>query len=960
MDATCLPGKRGGGSLQVVGGPVHGSPRTMTTTSSQLGIAYPLQFASSFWTYPDYRNGATVLYSRLQDGLDENESVLALIQHRTSAELAYSQTLEQIPAAPCQGMEIFAGASQKDRGGYRTSQMITAQAARQVAHTMGTQDAQAHARVARQLDVLILGPFSEWSKAHAERIRNSWMMIDGSLTAVEQQAEEVAKRRATYESRCWQADEADDDHKFAPTYAPSSNESTTTDSASSSAPAAAPTSTSAPSTQGETPATKEEGEEADTNITHDTGPESRVSEAELVKLKRRETLRQQFGFKARTPSGPVSDTPASSSAKEPSSTATSRLSAYWTLTMDRMHDSSALAQVRAAVSGLSEPRHVRLRREAESAEEAYRESVRTLDALRCRAEEVLFHEYRHAQKWEADRVVALQRVLSAYQHAIAPLAPAGEEPVSLPTIHPAIYLEQLILEYRTGPFRPAPAVFKPYYHDDAHMLANTTAAGFGLDLKEAAKRAALKALDGPTMPSLPPVLHALLSALQRSYADQARWATASDGDMDEVQKHKAQRRIWLYDVPVGMVHSLRAQLIQHYSRYAGAQHVDMIAPDKLLDTVDAPILAATTKQWLLELDSSLIPLTLWDEVAAIYEAAQIRITNGAAPTSPEVTEPVCQGLTSVLTRLPKLHLACLDALVAHLYKLVKDTPTDEKDDVYLAKLGLAMGRMILWPNSTLPSIAFSDYPALFLRDIVQHYETLFPPLMLLKAKESDLKGLSPYRPGPTRRHSLVDQRIKRSALPGLGVPSQGLQRRATQLETRYASAPVSRATPTRSRPQTQTLRPLSMSTSSSFTSPLRGEATRATQTPTSPSNEVKTPDEAVRTPDAPAGTATTEEEEAPVVTSPTVLSPSLHRKRDSVSERRKLFEQHASGQAGSRPLPKPRSSWPVPINMPSSEPEMTKGESASPDTSSSSGTSLRRGTRVTSVKGPRGPRQASK
>ena len=47
--------------------------------------------------------------------------------------------------------------------------------------------------------------------------------------------------------------------------------------------------------------------------------------------------------------------------------------------------------MRAAVSGLSDPRHIRLRRDAETAEQRYQAAVRALDEARCRAEEVLFH-----------------------------------------------------------------------------------------------------------------------------------------------------------------------------------------------------------------------------------------------------------------------------------------------------------------------------------------------------------------------------------------------------------------------------------------------------------------------------------------------------------------------------------------------------------------------------------------
>ena len=74
--------------------------RQAMTASPKLGITYPPTFAASFWTFPEYRKGAIVLYSRLQEGLDENESVLASIQHRVDSEYAYARALSQGPIVP--------------------------------------------------------------------------------------------------------------------------------------------------------------------------------------------------------------------------------------------------------------------------------------------------------------------------------------------------------------------------------------------------------------------------------------------------------------------------------------------------------------------------------------------------------------------------------------------------------------------------------------------------------------------------------------------------------------------------------------------------------------------------------------------------------------------------------------------------------------------------------------------
>ena len=86
---------------------------------------------------------------------------------------------------------------------------------------------------------------------------------------------------------------------------------------------------------------------------------------------------------------------------------------------------------------------------------------------------------------------------------------------------------------------------------------------------------------------------------------------------------------------------------------------------------------------------------------------------------------------------------------------------------------------------------FSDVPALLFRDLVKNYETLLPPIMQHKVKESDSKGLSPYKVLTLQRHrpALVDERIKRSSLPGLGLAKAAEQRCATPLESRLMATP---------------------------------------------------------------------------------------------------------------------------------------------------------------------------
>lgn len=794
------------------------------STLPHLGISYPPSFSSSFWTYPDYRKGAVVLYSRLQEGLDENETVLSLIQHRVDAEHIYARSIAQGPNAMCTSDPIFPGAVDRSRSRYDNRSSFTAQAMRDTANLVTSRVAAQHFQVAKELDEIALGSFSEWVVAHAERVHASWRAVDDALAVLEAQSLDATKKQSAYETRCWNADEADDDVRFAPKShvydaqkeSGTAEEDTSIGKLNEPEPQATPVLSAAadfvkkkePQEVHSMVADEHAGKTVQTEASEQVSPEQ--MEADAQKLKRRETLRQQFGFKERKRSSTSEladgvDLSSQRLQQEQQQQNHSRLSTYWNLTKERVQDSPALAQVRAAVTGFSEPRHIRLRREAETAEKAYRESVLLHDKLRCQVEEVLFREYKLVQKWEYDRVVALQRVLVAWQKIVGRVT--GEPDVSkILNMNPAIHIQQLVFHFRTGPFRPAVMVFKPYYHDDMHSMVGTINGGFGMDLATAAKSVALQShkpsVTGQrislAMPNLPPVLHVLLSALQRSYAESSRWVPPNVTLSDE-KVNTEKRRIWLYDVPLSKTHDLRHKLSDFYASDHGENVNELSAPDQMLDTVDAPVLAATVKLWLLELHSPLLTFSLWDKVVALYEANHLRLSSLSQDSNNDdrkgIDEAHLRGLSTILGHLPKLHLTCLDSLVAHLYKLLKLTPTEEDDNIYLAKLGLSMGSCILRPDSTLPSLVFSEVPALLLRDLVKNYESLLPPIMQQKAKESDMKGLGSYKVLTMQRHRpvLVDERIKRSSLPGLGLPKEALQRRATQIESRHLSTPHMRA-----------------------------------------------------------------------------------------------------------------------------------------------------------------------
>ncbi len=142
------------------------------------------------------------------------------------------------------------------------------------------------------------------------------------------------------------------------------------------------------------------------------------------------------------------------------------------------------APLKAAVGGVvsAEPRHLRLRRDADAAEKVYEEAVRNLDRTRCQVEEVLFEHYGLTQRWEVDRIRAVQSVLASYNQAVSVQVPILQESSTRSfNIHqgldPSLELRALIRQARTGPFHPAIERFQPYYHDEISLGRKTGAQG---------------------------------------------------------------------------------------------------------------------------------------------------------------------------------------------------------------------------------------------------------------------------------------------------------------------------------------------------------------------------------------------------------------------------------------------------------------------------------------------------
>ncbi|KAG9083124.1 hypothetical protein FS749_006281 [Ceratobasidium sp. UAMH 11750] len=307
----------------------------------------------------------------------------------------------------------------------------------------------------------------------------------------------------------------------------------------------------------------------------------------------------------------------------------------------------------------AEPPHIRARNEADIAERAYRAGVRALDRQRLGVEEKVEEGLKILNKWEVERLRAVKTVLQQYQAALGSLTPALGASVArigplLDAFVPESDATALIEHARTGPFRPVAHLF------ESRQLGEYAADGvFGLDLGKWGAAAWGEGESG--VDTIPGVVTALLSALTEKYKD--------------LPSDEERRRTWIYEVPLSASHRLREAI--------NDLPADQSIPAELFAEFDAPVVAATTKLWFLELNPPLCLWETWDEMRKVYPSV------GAAQTEDRRVED----LQTVLMRLPKVNLLVLDTVIQHLKELVEATAgADEATDVYVAKLGLSLGR----------------------------------------------------------------------------------------------------------------------------------------------------------------------------------------------------------------------------------------------------------------------------
>ncbi|KAI1131972.1 hypothetical protein F5Y10DRAFT_26814 [Nemania abortiva] len=666
-------------------------------------------FADSFWT-PDYAAGLGVLFTKLQQGVQENRQLLTVARMRAEAEELYGQRLGDI-----------APAADKINGGFSRDDGASVRKAYEGVRTEMEDASRNHRKIAQSIRDLVVNPFARWCDAHESRIQDSQDELQARIKAHDRQAEIVKKLRSAYFNKCRLAEDIEEENKLAfqdPETSPKVNKNIPEIKV---------------STQ------KEEQEDEIYEIGDETYEPEQVKKilshmmntikmgetkvpilgtypntscgSDIVEYLQRHMGTTSVSYAERIGQdlvssgflrlvGNVGNNFANSSklfyqwrpkAFQMSGLPEKKALVSRTFSMPTSPESGSESPVVGAVSEYlagwnvlnnqhpNETPPERMRREARETDEKYKAGVKKLDELRCDLEEAIFMHLRFLERCELDRLKALKTVVLDFSGTIGNVIPSLQSTVDhmilyQETIQPGGDLRYLLENYRTGRFAPKVVTYENYYNKVDEQT-------FGVDL-EARARADKK--------RVPIMVTTILTYLDHHYPD-------LEGD-------EARRGIWLADVQLPQVHKLRAKINNGKPFTA-----------EVLAEFDIPTVAHLLKLYFLELPDSLVSSHVYEIIRTIYNT----------PTTDNTDDARVAVLQQTLSQLRLTNIATLDACMNHFTRLIDLTSADED---YVQNLATTLAPCILRPRVETSLTMEEKHASRLIRDLFAHKTAIFSEL----------------------------------------------------------------------------------------------------------------------------------------------------------------------------------------------------------------------------------------
>lgn len=745
--------------------------------SDKPNLHHSQSFASAFWS-PDYLTGLAVLFDKLDQGVAENAQVVSFITARIALESAYANSL-QSAALDNDSSRLASQGFNRDEG---ASLKQGFQSFLDESRNQGIQ----HAHIAANLERLVRGPFSQYAASHKKRVTNARASITTIAKDYQKAVSNVAKTQQTYFAKARQLEDNVDPSSGSQSIhsSPLRNSLTLDAPAPEEQPKQEPTIDLAgtlytPAKLAPLLSSMLYSVPKETMRFSILGSYENVSVGEDIVLWVRKYLSlkslgeaEKFGqglvdngflrlvgsvgsrFSGSTNSKYQWLPKAMEYSQESSTSDSSQKQSDSALACDAVspkgHRSTAsiskLTRVSGYISGFlptatdeedttkvsqgRESQMLKLQREISDVDQQYKEMVTSLDLQRCKLELAIEETLTFMQQCERDRVKAVKTVLRDFGASVAKTIDGMNDSVARMSLHeqlidPLKDLDYLIERYKTGHYAPKPVVYDNFFNASKVQT-------FGVDLKHSAY-------------FIPSCIEFLTSPIALAEDDKSTNNTLR-GDEEDVRSEKsdgsdASDRTAVYsqasslDFPLAIkFHGLSENSKEILAQLWAAPQSPLseiqalrtqintgkeFDPFEAFSGVPLQVVISTLKEYLLELPDSIVTSTVYDIIKATYA------TNQTSETTARVDR-----LVGLITHMPRVNLAALQILLAHLAEIcgLPETGSVEEVPEALVTLSRALAPYILRPRTTTSLTMTDRHPRLFLQDLIVHRVHIFEEL----------------------------------------------------------------------------------------------------------------------------------------------------------------------------------------------------------------------------------------
>jgi len=662
-------------------------------------------FSARFWS-ADYNDGINTLLAKLGQGIVENNELLALARARADAEESHGLKLAQLAEQLAPRKEGFA----RDDGA------TMRRAYEGLLQQMGDEGRQ-HTHIADSIQKMVVAPFQKWADGHALRVDKSRSELKRFTKAYERELSAVHKSQQRYFNRCRLEEDGEDQA------AGDESETQPSSIASDSRSVSGSSTVLRKSSGGNLPTTDEKSsEELVLGGEHYSADESQdlikrmlteipqvdtkvpvlgvydhtVTGAQIVEWLQANTAIKTLGDAEDAGQNLLNDGFMRLIGQFGSRFVNSSVFVYqWRphayefggLSIAIETGSSTAGGIYADLASKWRAAEGNTGQSVRELDQKYRKTVVILDKARLDLELVMFEHFGYLERCERERLAAFKAVILDFAAAISNVVPAMSASVDKMLLFHEISdvdrdLRFLVENYQTGRYDPKVVVYDNYYSsvDGAPVF------GLDLDLRSRADKKRVPLFVSCTLS----VLDSLYPSMENDSERLAAWQLPLSQNMRIVQTTRQQ-----LNAPNLTVPQIR----------------------EFLSKLPAAAIAQTLKLYFLELPNSVVGGQLYDLLRGVYSKF-----GGDAE---EKKSARIQSLQNTLAQLTLSHIAVLDALTAHIARLVTIAKASRQDIEIIAQ---QWGSALCRPKVSSPLSLDDTFPTQILLDLLDHRDRVFGEL----------------------------------------------------------------------------------------------------------------------------------------------------------------------------------------------------------------------------------------